>query len=145
MNRDNYIEIFSAAFNKLFELSSYHSPNWFWAFLIIPVILTYYILKNNNDQVDVQFSSSEGFQEDLYPDSFLGEPSHTCDEWMNGSSKTPILGSLDPDEIEKSGPKVVKKFVAAKTPMQLTKELEVANERIKLLEKRLADAGLSTN
>ena len=56
MNRDNYIEIFSAAFNKLFIESSYHSPNWFWAFSIIPIITTYYILKNNNDQVDVKFN-----------------------------------------------------------------------------------------
>ena len=64
MNRDNYIEIFTAAFNKLFVESSYHSPNWFCAFSVIPVVITYYILKNNNDQVDVKFSSSEGFQED---------------------------------------------------------------------------------
>ena len=64
MNRDNYIEIFTAAFNKLFIESSYHSPNWFWAFSIIPIIIAYYILKNSNDQVDVKFSSSEGFQED---------------------------------------------------------------------------------
>ena len=61
MNKSNPIEILSAAFDKLFELDSYANPEWFWAFLVIPIIITVYIFKEQHDQVDFKFSSSKGF------------------------------------------------------------------------------------
>ncbi len=61
MNRGNFIQIFSAAFNKLFELESYANPEWFWGFLLIPFIIGYYYFKEIHDQVDFKFSSSKGF------------------------------------------------------------------------------------
>ena len=56
---------------------------------------------------------SEGFQEDLYPDSFAGIPSHTCDEWLAGSSKPPELASLNP------GAKIVSKAVQKKSSFKI--------------------------
>ena len=92
---------------------------------------------------------AEGFQEDLFPDSFSGTPSHTCDEWFGGSSKDPVMMSLDPAlrqtgaDAGAKGP--AKPFVAAKSPMKLMSELEAANKRIEQLTKRLEDAGLKTD
>ena len=39
---------------------------------------------------------SELFQEDLYPDTASGEPAHTADQWLDGSSRPPKLMSLNP-------------------------------------------------
>ena len=44
---------------------------------------------------------SEAFQEDLYPPTFSGVPSHSADEWLAGSDKPPKLCSLDPAEAGK--------------------------------------------
>lgn len=41
------------------------------------------------------------FQEDLYPPTFSGLPSHTAAEWMAGSEKPPKLCSLDPADAGK--------------------------------------------
>lgn len=61
MNKGNFIEIILAAFGKLFDLSSYANPEWFWAFMILPVIIPIYYIKEVHDQVDFKFSSSKGF------------------------------------------------------------------------------------
>lgn len=37
---------------------------------------------------------SEVFQEDIYPDTISGIPSLSCDEWISGVNKEPILMSL---------------------------------------------------
>lgn len=37
---------------------------------------------------------SEVFQEDIYPDTISGIPSLSCDEWISGANKEPILMSL---------------------------------------------------
>ncbi|ETV84539.1 hypothetical protein H257_03713 [Aphanomyces astaci] len=39
---------------------------------------------------------SDAFQDDIFPDTFSGVPSHTADEWLAGSEKTPSLSSLNP-------------------------------------------------
>jgi len=90
---------------------------------------------------------SEAFQDDIYPDTFAGVPSHTADEWLAGSDKPPVLMSLNPAN-RGSQPAVAVKataFVPQKTPAQLKAELEAAEARIKVLEERLAAAGLSTD
>jgi hypothetical protein len=40
-------------------------------------------------------------QEDLYPPTFSGLPSHTCAEWLAGSDLPPKLCSLDPADAGK--------------------------------------------
>ena len=64
---------------------------------------------------------SEAFQDDLYPPTFSGVPSHTSDEWLAGSNEAPNLMSLDPSG---GGAPVVaakKDFVAPKSAIQLQK------------------------
>lgn len=86
---------------------------------------------------------SESFQDDLYPETASNIPAHSAMEWLEGSNKVPNLMSLDPA----IKPKVIdiekKAFVAPKTSLVLQKELDQANIRIKLLEERLAAAGIS--
>lgn len=88
---------------------------------------------------------SDAFQEDIYPDTFAGVPSHTADEWLGGSDKPPVLMSLNP-ALRGSQPAAAKAvaFVPQKTAAQLKTELEVAEARIKVLEERLAAAGLDS-
>jgi len=83
---------------------------------------------------------SEAFQDDIFPDTFSGEASHTADEWLAGSSKEPIMMSLDPSKASSVNSRT---FVAAKTPSQLKKELEEANARIAKLEKLLTDNNIA--
>lgn len=87
---------------------------------------------------------SHDFQDDIFPDTASATPAHSFGEWFEGSSKDPVLMSLNP---AKSGaneggaaaaPK--KKF---KTVGQLSKELEAANKRIAELEAKLAENGIS--
>lgn len=61
MDRGNFIEFINAAFGKLFSLSSYANPEWFWAFLLIPTLLVVYYFKESYDHVTFKFSSSKGF------------------------------------------------------------------------------------
>lgn len=61
MNKDNYIQIFKAAFGKLFQWSDFYSPQWFWALLIIPIIIIVYFYKEKNDVIELHYSSSKGF------------------------------------------------------------------------------------
>jgi len=86
---------------------------------------------------------SESFQEDIYPDTASSEAAHSAEEWMGGSVKAPLKMSLNPSNTGKRQAVQQKEFVAAKSTAQLNAELEAANARIKLLEKRLQDAGLS--
>ena len=63
MDRGNFIEFTTAAFGKLFSLESYANPEWFWAFLLIPILCVVYYLKESYDHVKFKFSSSKGFGE----------------------------------------------------------------------------------
>jgi coronin-1B/1C/6 len=90
---------------------------------------------------------SDSFQDDLYPDTASNVASHTADEWLAGSDQPPLLMSMNPSlraTQAASTPKEKKVFVAAKTAAQLQEELDAANARIKVLEERLAAAGLDT-
>ncbi len=61
MNRDNFIQIINAAFEKIFTFESYADPEWFWAFLVIPGLLIAYYFKELYDHVSFKYSSSKGF------------------------------------------------------------------------------------
>ena len=89
---------------------------------------------------------SDAFQDDLYPDSYAGVPSHpSAQDWLQGEDKQPILASMNPAAAGGSsggdGPKKV--FVAPKTNSQLQKELKTAEARIAGLEKLLKDNNIS--
>ncbi len=55
------IHIIDAAFSKLFSFGSYANPEWFWAFILIPVLIVVYSYKELHDQVTFKYSSSKGF------------------------------------------------------------------------------------
>ena len=91
---------------------------------------------------------SEAFQEDIYPDTYSGEPSHSADEWLAGSDLPPKLMSLNPNASNNSNsaapaPSTRQSFAASKSTVSLITELEAAKNRIAVLEARLAAAGLS--
>lgn len=89
---------------------------------------------------------SEGFQEDIFPDSFSGEPSQTADEWIAGSDVPPKMMSLNPGISGKMGelsPRNAGPRAPMKTVASLTADLEKANARIKHLEDKLRAAHLS--
>lgn len=79
---------------------------------------------------------SDAFQDDIFPDTAAATPAHTAAEWIGGSSKDPVKMSLDPavtgQKVESSAPKKAFKSVAV-----LSKELDAANSRIKMLEEKL--------
>lgn len=82
---------------------------------------------------------SDAFQDDIFPDTAGSEPSHTCEEWLAGSSKGPITISLDPKK--KAGAGSTKTKVASVS--ELRKRLAEAESRIKYLEGKLSEANLS--
>jgi coronin-1B/1C/6 len=90
---------------------------------------------------------SESFQEDLYPETYSGEPSHSAEEWFSGSDLPPRYVSLNPN-LKSGGPSSTsnsvtpKAFSSAKNSHSLQIELDLANLRIKDLEARLSAAGL---
>jgi coronin-1B/1C/6 len=87
---------------------------------------------------------SEAFQDDIYPDTAAPVPAHSSDEWLAGSHMTPVLMSLNPANSGAMSSAAPKEFVAPKSPLVLQQELASAQDRIKVLEARLAAAGLST-
>lgn len=106
------------------------------------------ILKvTNNDGVQpLNFyvpRKSHDFLDDIFPDTAAPTPAHTFAEWMEGSSKPPVLMSLNPAKqgngnAAAAAPK--KKF---KSAAQLQKELNEANKRIAMLEAKLAENNIS--
>ena len=85
---------------------------------------------------------SDLFQADIFPDCYAGKAAMTADEFYAGTSKKPILMSMDPSK-RSDGEQTAVKFNAPKSAAQLQQELDKANARIKELEAKLAAAGLS--
>ena len=110
------------------------------------------LLKLTNNSVEpLSFfvpRKSESFQEDLYPDTSSCVAAHTCDQWLAGSKKLPLLVSLNPSSAincsDPDSPSTQALSPLPKSPGVLFKELDAAYARIMLLEKRLISAGLST-
>ncbi|CAM9674454.1 unnamed protein product [Discosporangium mesarthrocarpum] len=100
---------------------------------------------------------SDAFQDDLFPPTFSGQPSHTADQWLAGSNKPPKTMDLRPRPPGSSGAlgdggagaalgAVKKKAAAFTTPLksakELQRELDTAKARVALLEKVIKDNGL---
>jgi len=83
---------------------------------------------------------SEIFQDDLYPDTYAGEPSLTSDQWNGGSNAEPKTRSLAPGFVPKEKPaadfKPVAQVVAAgpKNEKELRDEYEKLKTRVAYLE-----------
>lgn len=107
------------------------------------------LLKLTNNSVEplsfIVPRKAEGFQEDIFPETFSGEPSHTAAEWLAGSDQPPRLMSLNPASGQKSARSSTAstRVYSVRTVPALMAELEQAQARIQLLEERLAAAGLS--
>jgi WD40 repeat protein len=43
-------------------------------------------------------AGNEVFQNDIFPDAPIGKAALTADEWLSGTNKDPVLGSLDPNQ-----------------------------------------------
>lgn len=107
---------------------------------------------------------SEAFQDDIFPDTFSGVPSHSADDWLNGSDQPPALKTLNPSGVSSgskapSPPKPVVRTSSNPLQADLEKknaelqaksdelekksaELETANARIKALEEKLNAMGV---
>eukprot|EP00581_Thalassiosira_minuscula_P013502 CAMPEP_0183719592 /NCGR_PEP_ID=MMETSP0737-20130205/12454_1 /TAXON_ID=385413 /ORGANISM="Thalassiosira miniscula, Strain CCMP1093" /LENGTH=459 /DNA_ID=CAMNT_0025949313 /DNA_START=60 /DNA_END=1439 /DNA_ORIENTATION=- len=87
---------------------------------------------------------SDAFQTDIFPDSASSEPAHTAEEWWKGSSKGPVLQSLDPKKsgangaTMNGGPKKTLMSVSS-----LNASLKKAEARIRYLEGKLDAAKIS--
>lgn len=84
---------------------------------------------------------SDAFQDDIFPDCPSAIPAHSSDEWLAGSSKLPKTMSLNPALASRNGNTGSK--MKLKTVASVSKELTEAQARIKYLEKKLKDAGIS--
>lgn len=88
---------------------------------------------------------SDAFQDDIFPPTASAVPAHTCHEWVDGSSKMPVLMSLKPGD---DTPSVSSSRSASngaskggfKTVGTLSKELDEATKRIQYLEEKLKEA-----
>lgn len=80
---------------------------------------------------------SDAFQSDIFPSTASTEPAHTAEEWWSGSSKGPVLESLNPAIKTSQNGQAKKKFLSSAT---LTANLKKAEERIKYLEEKLMAA-----
>eukprot|EP01041_Mallomonas_annulata_P007777 gene7777-15913_t len=105
---------------------------------------------------------SEAFQDDIFPDTFSGEPSQTAQEWLtSGVDLPPKLMSLNPANkaggaMKSSAPKTpaiplksiavlqAELDIAQKANEALTAQLEVANNRVKELEAKLAETDITS-
>lgn len=88
---------------------------------------------------------SDAFQDDLFPPTASPTPSHTCAEWVGGSSKMPNTMALDPKSMAAAGVgggANGKKTKLLTVPM-LTKEAAKMKAHIESLEKKLKTNGIS--
>lgn len=85
---------------------------------------------------------SEAFQDDIFPDAAAPISAHTADEWMSGSSKSPVTMSLNPADRKKSMNGMKQKTFKAVTVKSLSGELDEAKKRIAYLESKLKEANI---
>jgi len=81
---------------------------------------------------------SDIFQDDLYPDTYAGEPSLTLEQWSSGANAEPKLRSLAPGFVQKEKAvdfnPVAQKVEAPKSEKELSSENEKLKNRVAYLE-----------
>jgi len=85
---------------------------------------------------------SDLFQDDIFPDTFSGEPSLTAEEWVSGKAAEPKLRSLAPGFVAKKrddsfNPVVQKVEEGPKNEKELRDEYEKLKNRVAYLEAEL--------
>jgi hypothetical protein len=85
---------------------------------------------------------SDIFQDDLYPDTYAGEPSLSIEEWSNGANAEPKLRSLAPGFVAKEKSTVdfnpvQQKQEGPKSEKELRDEYEKLKSRVAYLESEL--------
>jgi coronin-1B/1C/6 len=98
---------------------------------------------NNNGIHPLSFMvprKSDAFQDDIFPDCSSTVPAHSADEWAGGSSKAPKTMSLNPALAGQNGSG---KKMKLKTVASVSADLKEASERIKYLEDKLKEAGIT--
>jgi WD40 repeat protein len=82
---------------------------------------------------------SDVFQNDLFPDTYAGQPGLKASDWLNGKDADPVLAPLQEAAAATKNKKAATINVKAKkTPAELEKELAAAHARIRELEEQLA-------
>merc|ERR1711991_632132 len=87
---------------------------------------------------------SELFQDDIFPDTYAGEPTNTCEGYLGGEDTDPKLCSMEPEEgmAKKSevAPVTFQKKEEEKelTPKEIKEEWEALKKRVAYLESELA-------
>jgi len=86
---------------------------------------------------------SDIFQDDIFPDTFSGEPALTADEWLSGKNAEPKLMSLAPG-FDASKKVTMPDFNPVKaeapkelTPLEMKEEIEKLSKRVSYLEAEL--------
>lgn len=84
---------------------------------------------------------SDAFQDDIFPPAAAPTAAHTCEEWKNGSSKSPVTMALDPKSMASSGSGggPSKRASLVTVPM-LNKEVNSLKKHVEYLEGKLKDA-----
>jgi WD40 repeat protein len=85
---------------------------------------------------------SELFHDDLFPDTFSGEPSLTADEWLSGKNAEPKTMSLAPGHVVKERPAqefvpVAQKVEGPQNEKELREEYEKLKQRVAYLESEI--------
>jgi coronin-1B/1C/6 len=88
---------------------------------------------------------SDAFQDDIFPKTASSTPSHTIAEWLEGSSKEPVMLSLDPADGNTNGKTNGAPKPKFKSVSVLNKELKEAQKRIEVLESKVAESKVAEN
>lgn len=91
---------------------------------------------------------SDAFQDDIFPPAAAPTPAHTCEEWVKGSSKSPVTMKLDPKSMGSGGGGAAAKSgkrISLKTVPMLSKELQSLQNHIGYLEGKLKEAKIDFN
>lgn len=86
---------------------------------------------------------SDIFQEDLFPDTYAGEPALSADEWASGQNAEPVIRSLAPGFVAKEkpandfNPVAQAKEEGPKNEKELREEYEKLKTRVSYLESEL--------
>lgn len=86
---------------------------------------------------------SDAFQDDIFPPAESGQPSHTCQEWLDGSSKAPLTMSLNPKDTGTQSSVAAPAKKMFKSASTLSVELDEALKRVGYLEGKLSEHGIS--
>lgn len=142
---------------ELFALSQFKSSDPQKGLAMVPKraldvrsceIAKFYKLTPKDMVIPVSFCvprKSELFQDDIFPDTYAGEPTTTCEAWLGGEDADPKLASMEPEEgmqKKSEAPAAVsfqkKEEEKELSPKEIKEEWEALKKRVAYLESELA-------